>query len=903
MVRVFTIIFRLSGIHGEFKISALPNFYCALEADNETDKGSYVNGNETQMANTRALTVYANMSCDLQISSLSFSQVGISVVAGNMTGLDYIYVERLGSITVCSERFVAFFGPLEQCTVYFANDIIQLHFRGDFALRITDLIFEKDHLSGCPEDTNQQEVVLGALEGQTSNCKHVKGFRAKIQCFDKAHGWLVAEELGDENGHLTFRSSTRCDMQCPENCSCILTDRQVIYNCSQNIHQLDQNYTSFVVFSNDVSYLDLSENSITALMNQSFTNIGKHIKYLDLSSNLLSSLPLGLFDNFTILVYLDLDENRITKLDVGLFVHLDRLVYLDLDSNSLTELDVGLFDKLYSLHFLELDDNAITSLDVGLFDDLLNMTAVDLDNNALTALGIGLFDKLHHLDFLDLESNALTTLDPGLLDHLHKLTFLDLINNTLIELSSGVFNKLYSLRYLYLYINRIESVKENTFSNLTRLTHLSLAKNQLSTLPFNLFDDLLRLTHLDLSLNSLQSIPRLGHMIFLRRIDLHGNPLIKITQNMLNGVPSTAVVFVDKPEICFCYLKSSSDTCFYTIKPSPYLTCSWLLSLTLLSVFLWIIGCSAFLGNMFVLWCKQFKEEAINKVQSFFLSNLAMSDLLMGIYMIIIASADVYYGDYFPMNAEKWRSSIMCKCAGTLAITSSEASVLFVTLISIDRFITIQFPYSRHKLDVKSTKIISLIVWIFSLVLGLVASSLSGKNSDFYDNSHVCIGLPLAQLIVTDTEATEAEHINYWQDSLTVRIVKGSHKRPGLYFSVAVFIALNMVCFVLILACYIGIIRAVFQVSKAASRQREMVEEIRMTIKVSAIVLTDFFCWFPICLIGALVQIGVVELPNSVFAWVVTLVLPINSAINPFLYTLITLISAKCSKGTTKPEK
>ena len=73
-----------------------------------------------------------------------------------------------------------------------------------------------------------------------------------------------------------------------------------------------------------------------------------------------------------------------------------------------------------------------------------------------------------------------------------------------------------------------------------------------------------------------------------------------------------------------------------------------------------------------------------------------------------------------------------------------------------------------------------------------------------------------------------------------------------------------------------------------------------MTIKVSAIVLTDFLCWFPVCLIGVLVQIGLVELPNSVFAWVATFVLPINSAINPFLYTLVTIISEKCSKGPSE---
>ena len=291
-----------------------------------------------------------------------------------------------------------------------------------------------------------------------------------------------------------------------------------------------------------------------------------------------------------------------------------------------------------------------------------------------------------------------------------------------------------------------------------------------------------------------------------------------------------------------------------------------------------------------------------NKVQAVLLSNLALSDLLMGIYMLIIASADVYYGEYFPMNAEEWRTGFICKIASTLAIISTEASVFFVTLISIDRFINIKFPYSIYKLRIKSTRLASSVVWCFSLTFGLTASILTGKNSKFYDNSHVCIGLPLAQVVSYDTYTTtfnEVEVDSHY-DSISFNVVINEQQRPGLYFSVAIFIGLNMLCFLLILACYIAIIKTVSQTSKEASRQREMAEEIRMTIKVSAIVLTDFCCWFPICLAGALVQTGAVTIPPDTFAWVVTFVLPINSAINPFMYTIGTLVGDKCSQKPTQ---
>ena len=97
------------------------------------------------MAKTDKLIVYGNMSqsCDLQINALSSSQVAISIIPGNMTGLDYMYVERLGSVNGCTDGFVAFIGPLGPCTTYIANDMIQLHFRGNFALGIHAVMKEQ----------------------------------------------------------------------------------------------------------------------------------------------------------------------------------------------------------------------------------------------------------------------------------------------------------------------------------------------------------------------------------------------------------------------------------------------------------------------------------------------------------------------------------------------------------------------------------------------------------------------------------------------------------------------------------------------------------------------------------------------------------------------------------------
>ena len=316
-------------------------------------------------------------------------------------------------------------------------------------------------------------------------------------------------------------------------------------------------------------------------------------------------------------------------------------------------------------------------------------------------------------------------------------------------------------------------------------------------------------------------------------------------------------------KFCECYAPKDV-ACNAEDDRSPYLTCDRLLSDRVLVGVMWLIGINALAGNLFVLIWKRRHSEG-SKVQSLLLSNLALSDLLMGVYMIIIASADIYFGDYFPMRSEKWRSGVICKLAGTLSILSSEASVFFVMLISIDRFLHMKFPYSVNQLKKKSTILISCLTWSVSLALGLVPSLMAGINFKFYDNSHVCIGLPLA--ILEKFERYSLDPV-YWEG---IRFEIGSSSRSsgsavGLYYSTALFLGLNLICYLVILVCYVVIVQVVKKSTRKSGRTPDMDKEIKMTMKVAAIVATDFFCWFPIIILGILVQARVIVLPTSVYA-------------------------------------
>lgn len=74
------------------------------------------------------------------------------------------------------------------------------------------------------------------------------------------------------------------------------------------------------------------------------------------------------------------------------------------------------------------------------------------------------------------------------------------------------------------------------------------------------------------------------------------------------------------------------------------------------------IGC---IGNLIVLMGRFLAPTTNNNVvHSLYLRNLALSDLLMGIYLFSIATADSYYRGVYLTYQYVWRHSFMCNLCG-----------------------------------------------------------------------------------------------------------------------------------------------------------------------------------------------------------------------------------------------
>ena len=77
-------------------------------------------------------------------------------------------------------------------------------------------------------------------------------------------------------------------------------------------------------------------------------------------------------------------------------------------------------------------------------------------------------------------------------------------------------------------------------------------------------------------------------------------------------------------------------------------------------------------------------------------------------------------------------------------------------------------------------------------------------------------------------------------------------------------------------------------------RSTNMKRESKMAKRMMLIVLTDFLCWMPIIFIGLLSLLGKFHDPEKqAYVWIAVFVLPLNSALNPILYTFSTPLVKK----------
>ena len=263
----------------------------------------------------------------------------------------------------------------------------------------------------------------------------------------------------------------------------------------------------------------------------------------------------------------------------------------------------------------------------------------------------------------------------------------------------------------------------------------------------------------------------------------------------------------------------------------------------------------------------------------------------MGVYMLVIAGADLHYGKDYSHIAGEWRSSVVCKVAGVLSVLSSEASVFFVTLISLNCCFSIVFPFSRTRIGEKSATVLVTALWLVAASLSIGPTIFVDSESKVYGLSDVCIGLPLTTVPTTYMIKEYSLGDSVLSNSIWIPVGQGNE--PAWIYSIVLFLGVNLSCFLIVLVCYVAIFVNVKRSIKMVSRLTHRDQETKMAVKMALIVGTDFACWMPVIIMGILSQTGTVNIGPDIYAWTVVFILPINSSLNPYLYTVYTAVVSR----------
>ena len=267
-----------------------------------------------------------------------------------------------------------------------------------------------------------------------------------------------------------------------------------IFDLSSNM--LNGFKSSWVFTNNNVSpftehfiqVLLLSNNNISHLSNETFSNLSKLIK-LDLSSNHLSEVGEQIFSDQKYLRILDLSKNGFSKLGFISFQHLLSIKILYLDYNHISHIDKRIFEQNYLLQVISLKGNRLNNMDINL--KLVAMQAVanfsNLNDNSEILYPISNVDPFKMGLQLLLQNNSISHLSKQTFRHMYSLFTLDLSQNLLFDIKKSTFLDQIMLKSLLLRGNRLKKLYRYMFKNLDQVQVIDLDNNNIFYIEKELF--------------------------------------------------------------------------------------------------------------------------------------------------------------------------------------------------------------------------------------------------------------------------------------------------------------------------------------------------------------------------------------------------------------------------------
>ena len=365
-----------------------------------------------------------------------------------------------------------------------------------------------------------------------------------------------------------------------------------------------------------------------------------------------------------------------------------------------------------------------------------------------------------------------------------------------------------------------------------------------------------------------------------------------------------------------------------------------------------ILGLVCIVGNIMVICTKLSKFVGMKvlpeeiKIYYFLVLNLAISDLLMGVYLIGIAfemkrknTVNTYISEPFP-----------CDVLGVLNLLSSQVTVTIILIISYYRLYSVIWPYKRPTF--KFTIILSAWVWLLCLVVSIFPVLDIGVVSEFFtwgitkdysfnadsylmlkhrpyfiatfinfpDNdtgTANCVNVPISSSELLLKSLVELQLTKTNEKWMIIKMFQKSYfcainflladAYKSEYFALGI-VLYNFLCCILIIIAYIRTLAALTSCTCVVSThntenvnadiETSRPQNDKVFFRISIVIATNLLCWIPLCLCMLILR-PILRKPNGDcdnFAKVMNMyrylglatfcMVSFNSIINPYLYSM-----------------
>ena len=432
------------------------------------------------------------------------------------------------------------------------------------------------------------------------------------------------------------------------------------------------------------------------------------------------------------------------------------------------------------------------------------------------------------------------------------LQIIDLSWNEITTIAMNVFLNYKNLRVLVLRGNPLSSVT-NTVSNRRHysLRTLDLSKTHLGVIDSQLLSLTPGIRFLNISFCDLHSIGPQGFQSLheIKELDIRGNFIQHFPHDIFRGLSSLELILSAHYRLCCSdILPKRSPDIKCMAGQNALSSCQNLLAADFYRLLYLSFSILAVLGN--VACC--FSNLVIRRNICVFMVCLHCANLCMGIYTTVIAAAQEMFLGQYSKYEQRWTSSVTCKVAGFMWLLSSEVSVLTIFLFTVDLLIVLCFPLSVHRFNKTSAVMACATTWLLGILLAVIPLFPGLSHWGHYGQTGICTLM---------THASPTFQMKF-----------------GLFQCIVVFNCLSC----------IAILIGQAKVKRSVPIHPIMVESSMKHVCASVglkmeIAVTDAVGWIVVTACIVLDIAGMAE-SQRVNVFLLMIVLPLNSAVNPLLY-------------------